>query len=99
MRISQVLSEQVNKQSKEMPQQIADIAQTASDDYDMATNNTLEIDKAQRSISEIKIELTDLKDHNRINNVRIKRVADKSGINNLTTYLIFKINDVSSDTN
>lgn len=65
----------------------------------MATNNTLEIDKAQRSISEIKIELTDLKAHSWINNVRIKRVADKSGINNLTTYLIFKINDVSSDTN
>lgn len=72
MGISQVFSEQINKQFKKMSQQIADIAQKASNDYDMATNTTLEIDKAQRSISEIKIELTDLKDHSRINNLRLK---------------------------
>lgn len=66
---------------------IADIAQTDSNAYNMATNKTLEINKAQKSISEIKIELADLQDGSRRNNLRIKRVAEKSGANNLTTYV------------
>lgn len=66
---------------------IADIAQTDSNAYNMATNKTLEINKAQNSISKIKTELADLQGCNRRNNLRTKGVAEKSRANNLTTYL------------
>lgn len=63
----------------------------------MATNNTLDIDKTEKCVSEIKIEPADLLDCSKRNNLWIKGVAEKSRINNLTTYLIFKINDLSSN--
>ncbi|XP_015672475.1 complement component receptor 1-like protein [Protobothrops mucrosquamatus] len=91
------MSEQMNKQAKEISRQIADSVQRACNAYNMATNNTLDIDKTETCVSEIKIELADLLDCSKRNNVWIKEVAEKSRINNLTTYLISKINDLSSN--
>lgn len=56
------ISAQMNKQFMEMSQQIADVAQVTNKAYDMPTSNTLEISKAQKTISEIKTELADLQD-------------------------------------
>lgn len=52
-----------------------------------------------KCVSEIKIELADLLDYSKKNNVWVKGVAEKSQINNLTIYLIPKINDLRSNMN
>lgn len=65
----------------------------------MVTNNILEIEKIEKCVSEIKIELADLLGCSKKNNVWIKGVAEKSKINNLPIYLIPKINDLRSNMN
>lgn len=91
------ISEQISKQFKQLPWQVADIAQIASLWY--GYKHYLRDRKGSEILSELKIELADLQDYNMTNNLKIKRVSEKSRTANLTTFIISEINVLGIDLN